>query len=413
MFRRITAYGVFAALMIPGVESVATAQCRTEPPECYCACFTTIPISPQCLPLCPTPSTQRKGLVINVDPKNTSDYNRALTDCRVRALEVRFNWSAIQTAQNTFDWSDINAFLDDCDTHDKRGVIEISFAGYDHIGSQVIQSTPSWYYGIADHVIENGSNPNSPGYRRYPAFWDGSYLMAIDTFIMEFAQEFAPLGALDSRIEYFRIGGWSVGTNEPSFYPNNEFLDLWPSIVASDPNGWGSETFCNNNPSKLILDNDNPYADAVSTMLAYWSTYFDSLYLGATIHFPIPDEIDYGFNQRMTQDCVNDGIMMMNTGLNNKAKSGARTQLAAWRSQGVKVAWGGVTLNDNNEPPCCQDSSPVTNNEAERMLQMMKNGIGTTGSCFSPKSHVSYITVAPHLLDYCDAWNWALPRLEE
>ncbi len=351
-----------------------------------------------------------KGIFINISNSN-GIFDRAFdivrADERVTGVQATFNWSDLEPEKGQHDWEVLDALLDQYGAVGKQvGIKFIAVGGKITPGSgggrrqrnNTIQnkSTPLWLFddpsvgAIGDVATPMGRLP------LYPVYWDEAYLAHLSDFLGALADRYDG----DPRLEYIRVGGWQVGTNEPNFYGGAE------SFLLGQIRDYGMDPLVNNN-GRVVLLGDDSYGLAVQEMLQIWAAAFSKTRLAATIHFPSRIG-ENTFEEAMNNQAVALGFIMMNTGLNEGDHKGAREWFRYWHDEfGVTSAWGGITHLGTK-----LSQSELNQLPHSMRMEMFLQGLGDDqDSDYYPASLTSYAVFGLEMLDYDEEVQFAADTL--
>jgi len=332
----------------------------------------------------------------------------------ISGVQAGISWAELEPAKGEYAWHEIESFLAELDKYAKKGAFKFVSAGgkvmsdsqlargRGRSGSDVVYentATPKWLWD--DPNVKSVGNILTPKGRLpyYPVYWDPAYQKHLEEFIAAFAKRFDG----DTRIEYIRMGGWQIGTNEPSFYGGaSEFI-----VEQLAKHGMDIERFQDKSKITRSLPGDSLYAEAVRDMIDIWYKHFKKTRLGATIHF---SKEEGSFEEAMMRHCFNKKTTILNTGLNEKDKRLAREEFReAHDRYGCKVGWGGVTHigQFSNREELDRKGRTV---RFEAILQ----GIGDDDDPnYAPASKVSYLVFGTDFLEDEKAVKWASGHLSQ
>jgi hypothetical protein len=329
----------------------------------------------------------------------------------VAGVQVNLDWANIEPQKRQYRWDEIDRLLDQCGKAGKQVAFKFTAVS----GKVMTDSQLAKGKGRAGPEVENGNDAtpawlfDDPQVRRiggiatpkgkvplYPVFWDQAYQKHLGDLLAAMAQRYDG----DPRIEYIRMGGWQVGTNEPSFYGGAaEYLrEQLAEHGEHIPAG-----------RKARLSADSRYCEAVKAMIDLWYGSFRRTRLAATIHFPNEDSGEASFEQAMNDHCAKYRVTILNTGLNERDKAQTRKVYRQWHDTSyAKVGWGGITHLgwEENRPPA--QRAP------DLLLRAFRQGIGVDGDVkLTPASCVSYLVVGPDSLADTEALAWASGHLAQ
>lgn len=330
----------------------------------------------------------------------------------VTGFQIPVDWAETEPHKGKCDWSKIDRLLAECEKYGKQAAFKFTMVGgkvmtdgqmathgktADEDSERGNSGTPGWLFD--DPKIKRLGGMRSPKGRipLYPVFWDPAYQKHLEGYITALAARYDG----NPRIEYIRMAGWQVGTNEPSFYGGaSEFLvdQLAAQGMPKVPEG---------NKKDLIrgLPGDGPYAKAVISMIDLWRKHFTKTRLAATIHF---SKEKGSFEEAMMEHCLKNKIMIMNTGLNESDHVESRKQYREAHDQhGCKVAWGGIThLGSKRSRVDLEKTGHSLREEA------VMQGIGDDGlPGYAPASKVSYLVFGFDFAEDRQAMQWAAEHL--
>lgn len=318
-------------------------------------------------------------------------------------VEIALTWTRLEPQKDQYQWAEIDAYLAAYEAIGRR--VAFKFIS---VGGEVESDDPL----DPDHVYINEATPqwvmDEPNARtigllqtpqgflaQYPVYWDEVYLTHLKDFIADFGARYGQ----DPRIEYFRMGGWQVSTNEPNFYAAAAFY-MRDQIAA---NGMTVE-FGDGGSGGAILVPGTPYESAIHQLIESYRQNFGVIPLSATIKLGSPDSLFTAMNIYVSERALG----MVNTGLNEGDKTDLRAVLRGWHDNfGCRVGWGGITNLGTALTQAELDALGHTVWE-EAMHQAV--GIDGDPRC-APASRSGYVVVSiPALLDV-PALQWAATRL--
>lgn len=356
-----------------------------------------------------------KGLFIKSSSQGTRLDRRALEAVRntpeISGAQITISWAELEPRRGEFDWKSIDTILSELGDSGKQVAFMFSAVG----GKMSSESQASKGKGRprdADERLENNITPDwlfeQPDVRfvgdmqtdagripKYPVFWDKAYQKLLEEFIIAFAQRYDG----DPRIEFIRVGGWQIGTNEPSFYGGAALL------MRAQLEKEGERIGSHRRPR---LSADSKYGGAVRDMLSVWAKHFRKTRLAATIHFPRDARRggsgEGSFETSMIEHAAKLGCTLLNTGLNESELQSGRTLFRRNADKyNVKVGWGGITHigSHSSEDEQAEFSGGLRG-------EMFRQGIGSDDDAqYKPASRVSYIVFGPEMLQDMAAVKWA------
>ncbi len=345
------------------------------------------------------------GIFINVSNarRGVADVLAAIRgDDRVAGVQANVDWAQLEPVQGSYDWRPIDSLLVACGAAGKKAALKFCAASgkldpNEHYSPDTIHlntATPAWLF--ADPNVWRLGGIDTPEGRLplYPVYWDPAYQAHLDDFLAAMAERYDD----EPRLEFIRMGGWQVGTNEPSFYGGAEpYLHLQ---LASF--GMELEFDARGN---LVHMADGKYAQAVQELLDIWWDNFTATRLAATIHF---DRGPRSFETAMNQHAASLGVIMLNTGLNEGDHRSARVSFRSWHDEfGAKVGWGGITSL----------GSKLSEEELAQLphslrMEMFLQGIGLDDDPnYHPAAKVSYLVFGKDVLEHDEEIDWAAANL--
>jgi hypothetical protein len=231
----------------------------------------------------------------------------------------------------------------------------------------------------------------------YPVFWDKAYQRHLEEFITAFAERYDG----HPRIEYIRIGGWQILTNEPSFYGGaSEFLVDQLLEHGMDVRGKEKDLKIMRN-----LAGDSPYSIAVLDMMDIWYKHFKKTRLGVTVH---PSKEQGSFEDVQMKHAFEKQALIVNTGLNEADKTDMRQLYRqAYERHGCKVGWGDLTRAGRHG----------RENELQRKgislwMEVARQAVGSdTDPQYAPASKISYVIFSTTALQDTEATKWLYEHL--
>ncbi len=358
-----------------------------------------------------------KGLFIKTTSRGTQLDPRAMEAVRnspeIAGAQVTIGWSQLEPKKGEFNWAPIDNVLNEVGKAGKQvGFMFGAVGGKVATESQARKGkgrsrdgggdksendiTPDWLFQQKDVRFVGGFESDGERIPKYPLFWDKGYQKNLEEFIAAFAKRYDG----DPRIEYIRIGGWQIGTNEPSFYGGAT------SALRDQLEKEGEHIEGRRKPR---LSADSKYAGAVRDLMDAWARHFHKTRLAATVHFPREGGGrrgggDESFEAAMIEHAAKLGFTLLNTGLNEGERNGGRAQFRQYADKyNVKVGWGGITHIGKH-------SSEDEQSEMAGGLrgETFRQGIGSdTDANYKPASRASYIVFGPEMMQYKEAVQWA------
>ncbi|UCC96674.1 MAG: beta-galactosidase [Phycisphaerales bacterium] len=330
----------------------------------------------------------------------------------VGGIEAKITWAELEPEKGKYAWEKIDDFLSECAKYDLQAAFKFWTVsgkvmsdgqlakGKGRAGPDVVYrntDTPPWLF--QDPSVKKLGGFMTPKGRLpyYPVFRDKAYQKHLEEFIVAFARRYDG----HPRIEYIRIGGWQILTNEPSFYGGaSEFLVDQLLEQGMDVRGKEKDLKIMRN-----LPGDSPYSIAVLDMMDIWYRHFKKTRLGVTVH---PSKEQGSFEDVQMKHAFEKKALIVNTGLNEADKSSMRQLYRqAYEKHGCKVGWGDLTH--------------VGRHGKERELQ--KKGISlwreiarqAVGSDidpqYTPASKISYVIFSSTALKDVEATKWLYEHL--
>jgi hypothetical protein len=353
-----------------------------------------------------------KGIMINISTgrgviPGAFEQVKACPD--VAGVQVSLSWADLEPEKGKHRWGEIDRLLDQYGKIGKQVALKFTAVsgkvmsdsqlakGKGRAGADVEhrnEATPAWLFDDP-HVRRFGGFATPKGkVPLYPVFWDKGYQKHLGDFLAVMARRYDG----DPRIEYIRMGGWQVGTNEPSFYGGATEYLREQLAAQGEPLPAGR---------KAHLPANSRYSEAVTALIDLWHANFKKTRLAATIHFPKEDADRGSFEQVMNDHCAKYRVTILNTGLNERDKTETRKAYRAWHdSQRCKVGWGGITHLG------WEGNRPAQQRPPDLLEQAFRQGIGDDGAPqLSPASRVSYLVMGLDSLREAKALAWASQRL--
>jgi len=326
-------------------------------------------------------------------------------------------WAELEPTKVKYAWERIENFLVELDKYGKKGAFKfVSAAGKVMSDSQLARGkgragpdvvhknfgTPEWLWNDPDVKRLGGISTPKGKIPYYPVYWDPAYQKHLEEFIAAFAKRFDG----DARIEYIRMGGWQIGTNEPSFYGGaSEFIVEQLAEHGMDTSRFkGKRNLLRGGPVRG-LSNKSLYARAVKDLIDIWYKHFKKTRLAATIHF---SKQEGSFEEAMMKHCFSKKTTILNTGLNEKDKSDIRKEYReAHDKYGCKVGWGGITHIGQ-----FSDEAELAKRGRTVKYEAILQGIGDDDNPeYAPASRVSYLVFGTNFLEDKEAVKWASEHL--
>ncbi len=330
----------------------------------------------------------------------------------VTGVQVTTTWAELEPQKGMYRWDEIEHALDQYGSIGKQvALMFVTAAGKVPTGGQLNKgkgragpdeefensATPSWLFDDPQVRRVGGVKTVAGEVPLYPVFWDPAYQRHLGELLAAFARRFDG----DPRLEFIRMGGWQVGTNEPSFY-GGATAYLQEQLAAEGEIVGGRR--------RPELTADGKYAQAVRELVDLWHRHFKKTRLAATIHF---DRRGGGFEAAMNEHCAQQGCTLLNTGLNERDHADARSFFRRMHDERhLKVGWGGIThLGSEGR----QDSHRANRKAASNtLLEAFRQGIGADGDdALRPASRVSYVVIGLDSLSNPDAVEWVAGQLVE
>lgn len=317
------------------------------------------------------PARVGKGLIVKVN--SLAELESLSLPSQITAAQLSFAWADLEPQDDQWNWKPVHDFINACKAKGIRAVPVFGTAPF----------APTWFFDKPD-VLCVGGKDSVP---KLQVFWDWRYLAEIDAFIAAFGREFSK----NPWIEYVRLGGWQVGTNEPTFY-GDYFNAVSDDLIKY---GWTGTRSAQGRP--VFPSATDSHSQAVGHMIQIWRLAFPNTYLGVTIHQPAGGTAP--FDQRLIDYVAGVRYIRLNTGLNEGDHADLRTSFRAWHDSGTKVGWGGITNLGSKVPTLVGE--PL---RQEAFMQ----GLGSDlDSKYSPASRVSYFTFGSEMFAYKNALDTA------
>ncbi len=353
------------------------------------------------------------GVFVKVTRGGRTDpeiLKHALQSPLVAGVQVSVSWSELEPRKDGFDWRELDQLLAECDAAHKRVALLFTAAdgkvptpsqlkkGKGRSGPDVIfnnKATPVWLFDDHDVHRLGGIQSEVGRLPLYPVFWDTAYQQHFGEFLAAFSKRYDG----DPRIEFIRMGGWQIGTSEPSFYGG---------AVRFIRGQLSTEGEAVEEGRKPKLSSTSQYARAVKDLIDLWHQSFRETRLAATIH------LDRGkadsFERAMNDHCASKGCLLLNTGLNERDHTPTRQFFRKMRKEhGCETGWGGIThLGGKREKG--RKKKKVS---AQILLEAFKQGIGSDEQPrYAPASKVSYVVIGPGSLERTEAVQWLAQHLK-
>jgi len=354
-----------------------------------------------------------KGIFVTGPRAMTIFPDSARNNPYVAGFQLNLGWAELEPEKGKYDWSRIDQLISDCRKRNKKAAFKFGTVG----GKVMSDGQLSYHKKQAD---ENDTNENTvtpawlfkdPAVKRlggfktpkgmvplYPVFWDPAYQKHLEEFIAAMAQRYDGCPEL----EYIRMGGWQVGTNEPSFYGGAT------GFLAAQLAEQGMALSAADKKKDTIrgLAGDSPYSKAVIAMIDLWLKHFKKTRLASTIHF---SKEAGSFEEAMMSHCFKNRIAIMNTGLNEGDHAEPRKEYReAHDKYGCKVAWGGITHLGSKRA-----ASELPAGHTVRMEAVMQ-GIGDDANpAYAPASRVSYLVTGFDFAEEAATAKWACEHLSQ
>jgi hypothetical protein len=355
-----------------------------------------------------------KGIFVTTRGNKMAVPDEVKNNPYVSGVQAGISWAELEPAKGKYAWNEIESFLAELDKYGKKGAFKFVSAGGKVMsdsqlargkgksGTDVVYEntgTPKWLWDDTDVKFLGNIATAKGRLPYYPVYWDPAYQKHLEEFIAAFAKRFDG----DRRIEYIRMGGWQIGTNEPSFYGGaSEFI-----VEQLAKHGMDIGRFKDKSKLTRSLPGDGLYAKSVRDMIDIWYKHFKKTRLGATIHF---SKEEGSFEEAMMRHCFNKKTAILNTGLNEKDKNLARKEFREAHDQyGCKVGWGGITHigQFSNKEELGRKGRTL---RFEAILQ----GIGNDDEPnYAPASKVSYLVFGTDFLEDEEAVKWASGHLSQ
>ncbi len=321
-------------------------------------------------------------------------------------------WAQLELIKGKYAWERIESFLAELDKYGKKGAFKFVSAagkvmsdsqlarGKGRAGPDVVRKnfgTPEWLWKDPNVKRLGGISTPKGKLPYYPVYWDPAYQKHLEEFIAAFARRFDG----DRRIEYIRMGGWQIGTNEPSFYGGaGEFI-----VEQLAEHGMNTRGFKDKRKLLRGLSSKSLYARAVKDLIDIWYKHFRKTRLAATIHF---SKQEGSFEEAMMKHCFSKKTAILNTGLNEKDKSDIRKEYReAHDKYGCKVGWGGITHIGQ-----FSDEAELAKRGRTVKYEAILQGIGDDDNPdYAPASKVSYLVFGTNFLEDKEAVKWAFEHL--
>ena len=345
-----------------------------------------------------------KGFFVT-PPGNRWDYNwpaNVRTDPYIAGFQMAYVWSELEPEQGRYDWSHIDYIVSLAEGCGKKWAFKFMAVtgqlteGQSYPPDTVWTNTgtPAWFWNLPEVKPVGGIASVDGHIPFYPLYWDPAYLRRLDEFLAALARRY------DGRpsLEYVRMGGWSIETNEPSFYSGATDV-LTPQLQNYGMTGLDGSDNCDNFP------NYTPYAQGLRELQNLWFKNFKQTRLACIIHFPKRPNVH---EEVMIQNlCAHRGTLM-NTGLNEADKTVTRTTYRDWHDTwGAKTGWGGITHLG-------QKGGPAPGKTLQETAVWQGLGSDAPGDeDFAPAGKSSYLVTGDDFVDHPEATSWAKDHFQE
>jgi len=332
----------------------------------------------------------------------------------VTGIEAKIVWAELEPAKGKYAWHLIDEFLAECQRSGKQAAFKFWTVsgkvmsdgqlarGRGKAGPNVVfenTDTPAWLF--ADPQVRRLGGIATPKGKLpyYPVFWDSAYQRHLEEFIAAFARRYDG----NSRIEYIRIGGWQILTNEPSFYGGaSEFLVDQLLANGMDVRGMEKDLKKMRN-----LPGNSPYSKAVLQMMDIWFKHFKQTCLGVTVH---PPKEKGSFEDVQMQSALGHKALIMNTGLNEGDKTEMRQLYRTAHDQhGCKVGWGDLTHVGQH-----LSRQQLAAKGHSLWMEIAKQAVGSDADeAYKPAAKISYLILNSEALADEEATKWLVEHLVE
>lgn len=346
------------------------------------------------------------GIYVNDGLLNGGGLNEALLETIrlspwLAGVQVNLTWADMEPQKDQYNWALVDEYLDAYETIGRRVGFKFFCVGGEVESDDpqnpnnvyVNSATPSWV--LTDPRVRTIGEIATPQgmLARYPVYWDAVYLGYLKDFIAAFGARYGQ----DDRIEFFRMAGWQVGTNEPNFYAYAAHY-MADQIAA---NGM-SVDFASD--GSAILVPGTPYESAIQQLIESYRTNFGIIPLVATIKFDSPTSL----YESMNSYCAARAIGLVNTGLNEGDKSVTRARFRDWHDNyHCRVGWGGVTNLGTKLTQAELDALGHT-----LWQETMYQAIGIDGDArYNPAGATGYVILGDTALYDVPALQWGATRL--
>ena len=338
-----------------------------------------------------------KGLFLT-PPHNNWDYvwpSSIKTNPDVAGFQMSYDWSELEPEKGRYDWSHIEFIIQQAEAANKQWAFKFQtvtgkLTENQHYTPETVwqnTGTPSWLWNLPETKPVGHMDTPDGHLPFYPLYWDPAYLQHLDEFLAAMAKRY------DGRpsLEYVRMGGWSIETNEPSFYSGATDL-LSPQLA-----NYGMPGIPTDHDDTDDYPRSTEYSKGLFALQNLWFKNFKQTRLACTIHFPKASDSNY---QVMINNLLGRRATLMNTGLNESDHTDSRTTFRDYHDTwGAKTGWGGIThLGDHGGPP------PGKTLQEEAVWQ----GLGLdTDPDYDPASKASYNVTGDDFADHPEATSWA------
>jgi hypothetical protein len=331
----------------------------------------------------------------------------------VTGIEAKIVWAELEPKKGQYAWNLIDEFLAECRQYGKQAAFKFWTVsgkvmndgqlarGRGKAGADVVYQntdTPAWLFDDPEVKRLGGIITPKGKLPYYPVFWDPAYQRHLEEFIAAFAKRYDG----DPRLEYIRIGGWQILTNEPSFYGGaSEFL-----VDQLLENGMDVRGMEKNLKKMRNLPGDSPYSKAVLQMMDIWFKHFRKTRLGVTVHEP---QEKATFEDVQMQSALAHKALIMNTGLNEGDKTEMRRLYRTAHDQGCKVGWGDLTHVGEH-----LDRSKLAAKGHSLWMEIVQQAAGSdTDRAYRPAARISYLILNAEGLEDPQAAKWIVEHLTE
>lgn len=259
--------------------------------------------------------------------KKQNDYTLVKQSPYVSGAWGRFKWIDIETQEGIYDFSAIDAFIDNWTSFGKNFSITVETA---------LDGTPEWVF---DACVAQGASCKITGVSSpvaYPVYWNTTYQTKLNAFIEAFGDRYRN----HPDLEFILMAGFGHGPTEKivdkDHTPISEVRDQLEAagICVGLTTTQCDDFFASSGKTNIEL---TPYAQSVLDIREFWRAAFPATQLMTGVH-ELTEPVKSAWETLLRNDSLAKGYGLANDGGSVRVAEAARSDLLNL-SHTVKVGW--------------------------------------------------------------------------